>query len=262
MLRRYVVIALALLIAGAAPTATAATREVIDLPTRPGVTERFIFMPAEQPRAAVILFAGGHGGLQIDTDGGMAWGRGNFLVRTAPLFVARHLSAAIVDAPSDQGSPYFLAHFRQTPEHATDIAAVIAWLKAKTGLPVWLVGTSRGTESVAYAATHLPSGGPDGIVLTSTILRNNRGPSVPDLALDTLKIPALVVHHKQDGCRLCRYSDMPSLMSRLDPVPRHALITVEGGVSVGNPCETRAYHGYNGIEAEVVGRIAAWMAGN
>jgi hypothetical protein len=261
MLRRHVTAALLLLIALAQAQSIAAPREVVDIPTRPGVTQRFIFMPAEQARAAVILFAGGHGGLQIGNDGRIAWGRGNFLVRSAPLFVAQHLSVAIIDAPSDQGRPHFLTYFRQTREHAADIAAVIAWLKAKTSLPVWLIGTSRGTESVAYATTHLPGGGPDGIVLTSTILRNNRDASVPDLPLDTLKIPVLVVHHKQDGCRLCQFSDMPRLMSRLAPVPRHALIAVDGGESVGDPCEAQAYHGYNGIEADVVGRIAAWMLG-
>jgi hypothetical protein len=50
-------------------------------------------------------------------------------------------------------------------------------------------------------------------------------------------------------------------MSRLAPVPRHALIAVDGGESVGDPCEAMAYHGYNGIEADVVGRIAVWMSG-
>jgi hypothetical protein len=28
---------------------------------------------------------------------------------------------------------------------------------------------------------------------------------------------------------------------------------------VGNPCEARAYHGFNGLESEVVGKIAAWI---
>jgi hypothetical protein len=34
---------------------------------------------------------------------------------------------------------------------------------------------------------------------------------------------------------------------------------VEGGVSEGDPCEAFAYHGYNGIEREVVAKIAAWL---
>ena len=34
----------------------------------------------------------------------------------------------------------------------------------------------------------------------------------------------------------------------------------EGGITVGDPCEARAYHGFNGIEREVITRIAAWIA--
>jgi hypothetical protein len=30
-------------------------------------------------------------------------------------------------------------------------------------------------------------------------------------------------------------------------------------VNHGDPCEGRAYHGFNGIEREVVEKIAAWI---
>ena len=34
---------------------------------------------------------------------------------------------------------------------------------------------------------------------------------------------------------------------------------MSGGRSVGDECEAQAYHGYNGIEREVVDRIAGWI---
>ena len=34
---------------------------------------------------------------------------------------------------------------------------------------------------------------------------------------------------------------------------------MQGGTSVGDPCEARSHHGYNGIERDVVARIAAWI---
>ena len=37
------------------------------------------------------------------------------------------------------------------------------------------------------------------------------------------------------------------------------LIEMEGGVSVGRPCEAYAHHGFNGIEKATVDRIVAWM---
>ena len=33
----------------------------------------------------------------------------------------------------------------------------------------------------------------------------------------------------------------------------------DGGINVGDPCEARAHHGFNGIEADVVAKIAAWI---
>jgi len=237
-----------------------ATQRVVDIPTRPGVTQRFLFEAPPEPKAAVILFAGGHGGLQLDEAGAMRFGKGNFLVRSAPLFVAQQLAVAIIDAPSDRQSPPHLLGYRDTAEHAADIAAVIAWLRQTTQLPVWLVGTSRGTQSAAAAATRLRgSAGPNGIVLTSTLLVDRRDVPVTDMPVDTLQIPVLLVHHEQDGCRATLASDVPRLMAKLARVPKKELVTFRGGESHGDPCEARAYHGFNGIEKQVVERIAAWI---
>jgi hypothetical protein len=105
-------------------------------------------------------------------------------------------------------------------------------------------------------------GGPDGIVLTSTILADPRSTAVPEMNLEKLKIPVLVVHHEEDGCRLCRFSDIPRLMRRLAGLERKALFSFKGGSSVGNPCGGRAYHGYNGLEHDVVAKITAWITAN
>jgi len=150
----------------------AQTQRVVDIPTRTGVTQRMLVLAPGSPKAAVVLLAGGHGGLQISLNGSLKWGEGNFLVRTRQLFASNGLMVAVVDAPSDrQNSPY-LGGFRQKPEHVADIKAVIAWLKQQANIPVWLVGTSRGTQSAAFIATQLASadGGPESVVLTSTIL--------------------------------------------------------------------------------------------
>jgi hypothetical protein len=265
LLLRAALLALELLGVSACVSASTSSgdvaQRVVDVPTRPGVSQRFLFLSPREPRVTVVLFAGGHGGLQIAADGRVQWGGGNFLVRSRQLFVEHDLAVAIVDAPSDrQGSPSrFLTGFRQTPAHAADIKAVIAWLREHVEAPVWLIGTSRGTMSVGYLATQLTArDGPDGIVLTSTILADGDR-SVPAMELETLRIPVLVVHHEQDGCRFCLFRDMPALMHKLDAVPVKELIAVTGGESRGDPCEAFAFHGYNGIEREVVARIAGWI---
>ncbi|MDB5868812.1 MAG: hypothetical protein JWP96_1144, partial [Polaromonas sp.] len=143
-------------------------QKVVDIPTRPGVTQRMIVLSPAEPKAAVVLIPGGHGGLQVFSNGSMKWGEGNFLVRTRQLFADQGLLVAVIDAPSDRQAPPFLQGFRQKPEHVADIKAVIAWLRDTAKVPVWLVATSRGTQSAGYAATELTGAdGPDGIVLSS-----------------------------------------------------------------------------------------------
>jgi dienelactone hydrolase len=237
------------------------SQKVFDIPTRPGVTQRFVYLAPENPLASVILFAGGHGGLQIFPNGSFKWGESNFLVRTRQLFAKNGLSVAVVDAPSDRQSAPFLGGFRQTREHVADIKAVIAWLKQKANVPVWLIGTSMGTLSAAFIATQIgPSdGGPDGLVLTSTIVSFDRGRPVPAMPLQNITIPVLVVHHENDGCKLCAYAQIPSVMQKLSSTPKKELLTFKGGVTRGDPCEALAYHGFNGLENDVVARIAEWI---
>lgn len=245
---------------GAAVAHAETPSKVVDIPTRPGVTQRMVVLAPKEPKAAVVLLAGGHGGLQIRPDGSFGWGQGNFVVRTRESFAEQGLLVAVVDAPSDRLSEPYLSGFRQTPQHAADIQAVIAWIRAQAKVPVWLVGTSRGTQSAAWLATELTGAeGPDGIVLTSSILVDRRSRALPEMALAKIRVPVLVVHHEKDGCALCLFSDVPLLMDRLTGTPRKELAAFTGGTSQGDPCEARAYHGYNGIEREVVARIAGWM---
>jgi len=140
-----------LLLAALSQSNAQTAQKVVDIPTRPGVTQRMIVLAPPDPKAAVVLFPGGHGGLQVFANGSMKWGEGNFLVRTRQLFVDQGLLVVVVDAPSDRQSAPFLQGFRQKPEHAADVKAVIAWLRETAKVPVWLVGTSRGTQSVGYA---------------------------------------------------------------------------------------------------------------
>ncbi len=255
--------AMALLLIGvsASTGSTDAAQRVVDVPTRPGVIQRFLLLSPREPKAIVVLFAGDNGGLLIAADGQIQsnlWV--NFLVRSRQLFVEHDLAVAIVDGPSDRQGPHFLSGFRQTPAHAADIKAVIAWLREHVEAPVWLVGNSMGTLSVAYVATQLTGrDGPDGIVLTSTILRGAGFRPVPAMELETLRIPVLVVHHERDFCRFCLFRDIPALMQKLHAAPRKELIAITGGESRGDDCQAFAYHGYNGIERAVVARIAGWI---
>ena len=103
-------------------------------------------------------------------------------------------------------------------------------------------------------------GGPDGNVLTSTILRDNRGGDpVTNMDVASLRIPVLVVHHEKDACKLCPVSETDALMKKLNASPKADLMIVSGGTSRGDPCEAFAYHGFNSVEGSVVDAISTWM---
>ena len=219
-----------------------------------------LILSSTSPKAVVLLLAGGHGGLQIFPNGSMRWGEGNFLIRSRHLFADQGLMVAVIDAPSDRQSSPFLAGFRQSGEHVADIKAAIAWLRTTSGTPVWLVGTSRGTQSAAHAAIELPGAeGPDGVVLSATILSDKRSRPVPSMALDRIRVPVLVVHHERDGCAYCSFSDIPLLMAKLKDSPRQQLLSFTDGQNEGDPCEARSYHGFNGIESIAVQQVASWI---
>lgn len=234
--------------------------EVEDLPTRPDVTVRTAALHAMHPVAVVLLFAGGDGFLQLDADGLAQHLRGNFLVRSRARFVGAGLTTVVVDAPSDRQSAPYLSGFRERAEHVADIQALIAHWRARTGLPVWLVGTSRGTQSVAYAATQLQgAAAPDGIVLSSTIFADKHGRPVPRYALGKVGVPVLMVHHAHDECPVCNPGEAQTTLARFSQAPRKALLMIDGGISEGDPCEGAAHHGYNGVEDEAVAKIAEWI---
>ncbi len=239
-----------------------ATAKVVDIPSRQGVTQRILVLAPQDPKAVVILLAGGHGGLQITSGGKFGWGGGNFLVRSRQLFDDHGLLTVVVDAPSDrQYPPYLAGGFRTSREHVADLKAVIAWIRTEhPGLPVWLVGTSHGTQSTAYAATQLAGkDGPDGIVLTSTVIYDNRETPVSAMPLSQVTVPVLMVHHVQDGCSKCPYSEVPALLAKFTAAPKKELLPAKGGQTRGDPCEAWSHHGFNGIESQVVAQIADWI---
>ena len=72
-------------------------------------------------------------------------------------------------------------------------------------------------------------------------------------------MPVLVVHHKSDACVATLYEQVPALVDRLAASPRKALVAFDGGRDRGDPCEAFAYHGFNGLEPQVVDAIVNFM---
>jgi hypothetical protein len=121
-----------------------------------------------------------------------------------------------------------------------------------------------GTISAANAAARLKIGGPDGLVMTSSIVVQSRSvaPVQAVVALDQIAQPTLFLHNKDDACPLCDFGSVAGVMARLARAPKKELIAVSGGAPPqSDPCEALSRHGYIGIEDEVVGDIARWIKG-
>ncbi len=228
-----------------------------EIRTRPGVTQPFLVVrPSGSPVATVILFTGGDGVLGLGA-GGMESGANNFLVRNRQRFADRGFLVAVLDAPSDHATG--LGRFRASAEHAEDVKAVIAFLRGIAKVPLWLVGTSRGTVSAANAAARLQDGGADGLVLTSSLTEPHRE-SLHDVDLTAIRIPTLVVHNRSDQCGATPYRDAPVLLASLVNAPAKELVTFDGGDTPrSDPCEGLSYHGYLGLDGDVVAAIAEWI---
>lgn len=241
------------------PLAAQSQQEVREIPTRPGVTVRFIYARAENPVASAVLLQGGSGAIGIYPNGTTQ--SGGFLATGAERFARNGISVAVPDAPSDRRN---LQDFRATPEHAQDIAALMAFLRQQANVPVWAVGTSNGSLSAASAATTLKDKGPDGIVLTAAVTKRpvSQAHPVTDAPLGEVTVPVLLVHHKEDGCQVTPYAAMPDLLAALKSARKTELIGVEGGSPGSGPPCGGGHHQFLGIEDAVTNAIADWIRRN
>jgi len=198
---------------------------------------RAVLIKPNAPRASVILLPGGDGRIAAGDHGDINGLKGNQLVRTRQAYAARGLAVLVVDAntPLDGAVQYMAAIKR----------------------PVTVIGTSRGTIRAAQGI----AGGarPDALVLTSGLLsgESGSGQNVMSILGSPASLPrTLVIHHRQDSCRL-------TLPAGVEPfvkwsAGRARAVWVSGGVSEGDPCEARAYHGFNGLDGQIVGIAAGF----
>ena len=240
---------------------TTAQANLITLDTRLGVTQQILIEQPDNSKASLVLFAGGKGKLKLGSDKYKS--NGNFLIRTRQLFIDKGFTTILIDAPSDkQGKLGMLKGFRNTQEHVQDIEAVLDYIKTLNDKPIWLVGTSRGTESAGYAAVNL-NNKIDGLILTSSISKTNKnGTSIASLPLEKLTVPVLAIHHSQDACKTTRPSVVKDIKHKVHNSSRVEIKLFIGGDTPrsSNPCQARTYHGYFGLEAEVVDYIDSFIS--
>ena len=244
--------------------ASAGAQEIVTLQTRPGVTQSFYVgnMAKRKPEAVALLLVGGGGSIRLRQEGGeIKFATGNFLPRSRSAFIRNRVLPVILDAPSDQQPTGMSDNFRRGAEHTADVRAVLAEIsKRYPGLPVFVVGTSRGTISAANLAASLDRE-IAGVALTASMFYSggkNYQPVLVGFNWAAIKVPVLLVHHFDDACSATPYQEAERLSKR----SAFPLITVKGGKpNQSGVCEPLSAHGFYGMESQTVDAIAAWMLG-
>lgn len=205
----------------------AGAEEVVDLGGFFGGGRAVLNRPAGKARVGLVLLPGGDGYVGIGQDGAVAR-QGNWIVRTRGAYAGRGIASLLLDGGADPGQA--IAYMR-------NIAPKVV-----------VVAMSRGSLKVPSALAARP----DGIVLASSMLSQVRS-GIGDPALLP---PTLVIHHRQDSCRVTPAGDVEPFQAWAGP--RARTVWVDGGSSSGDPCQAQAYHGFIGREGNVVASITSF----
>ena len=241
-------------------------RGIADCATQPVSFLQQSYLLLEAPeianaKAVLLLFVGGGGKLRV-ADGQLNITANNFLLRSRHLFAAAGFHVATMDAASD-----FLAckgglrNRRDSGKYNKDMQAVVDDLRLRyPDLPLWLVGTSRGTNAAVQGAARIvPTIA--GLVLTSA-MTNPVTSTVFDAPLATITVPTLITAHERDACFVTPPVGAEYIRDALTGTTTVDIQKFSDGFPAlsSNPCDATTPHGYLGIEPKVVERITNWIS--
>jgi hypothetical protein len=262
----------------ASASAIARADPVVTISSRNHLIRAILLKPTGVPKGAVILFAGDNGRLDIQSDGTIRFLQQNFLVRARALFARAGYATLVPDLAKDmkQGEIGVVANYRGTEDYAEDIELMVRYMRSQGVGKVWTIGTSRGTLSVANYVwrswTPRERTDPDGQIYTSGFWKlSDDGFTIWSLAnhdARRLRLPTLLVVHKQDACPDTNPTDLlePFKMWLSGGGAAVSVMTFTGGKPPPpppspqpGPCDALSPHGFYGLDEEVVKRITGWI---
>lgn len=252
-----------------------AASEMVSLEVRQGVTQKLMVLePTASPRGVIVLYAGGHGTLDLGSFfgkpvvGNTSYAQ-NFLVRVRDKFVDNGFVTVLPDVPGDRKTMDY--RYRLGSEQITDAKALLSYLRNRyAAAPIWLTGTSASSLSVAHIASQLPDA-IDGVILTASVTRvpSNYGvyanfpQGTASANLHAVKVPVLVLSNSEDACYLSPPADSETIRSRLSNAVRVEVKYLSGGDPPrSDPCNALSRHGFLGVEADAVDSMLQFMAGS
>ncbi|QWD59595.1 alpha/beta hydrolase [Polynucleobacter sp. MWH-UH35A] len=224
--------------------------QVFDIPHNTEEPTRTLLIEVKKPKALVLLFPGGGGKAGI-SEVGFVKSRHTF-VRSIDLWGQYGIDAVLVDSPYDLGD-LRRGNLRGREDHLARVDEVVAFYKAKFGLPVWIFGHSMGSSTATYYANELAKskGKLSGIIIAGSIHTASLN--------DDVALPVLGIHHADDACAGTPVSATKRIIEGRPANYISKLEIIEGGISEGNVCDSFAYHGFNQIESEFIQRAAQFI---
>lgn len=225
-----------------------AQSQVFDVPHAGDAPTRTLLIPVKNPKAVVLLFAGGGGMLRLKEDGSTK--NQHTFVRSTSLWSEYQIDAVLVDTPYDLGD-LKRGDRRDRDDHLSRVSEVIEFYKKKFNLPLWMFGHSMGTSTVSNFANQIKTKSLAGIIIAGTVRTASLN--------DDVQLPVLAIHHINDQCLGTPFSASENIISSRSKNTISRLEIIEGGISEGNVCDSFAYHGFNQTEPELVKRAAQFI---
>ena len=190
-------------------------------------------------------------------------GRG-YVMRSALPLAENGYVAVVVAPPSDRPQGFGMSMDDRTSDwHMSDVRSIVEYAARKWAKPLFLLGHSMGAFSVSQAAVSIVDPRIHGVVLSATPAGRRTGGSVPEIPLYRVKIPVLILHHRDDACGSTPFSQARWLPAYFTGSPRVALLEVNGGApETPDPCDGQFhFHDHNGVEPEIAVALARWASG-
>ena len=87
-------------------------------------------------------------------------------------------------------------------------------------------------------------------------LYSSTGNQVLEYSLSKIRIPVVIAHHRKDSCSKTPPGNVEDLVDALKNAKILDVLWYEGGKPQGDECQAYHYHGFMGIELQVVNDIA------
>ena len=228
---------------------TVKTRENINLP----------FFLAKTPKASAVLllFEGGPGMPSLPVQQ-----RSGFMTKSLNLFVKQDFNVVLLQAPDDQRNFRGGMHpdYRETQEHLMDVEKIISWLETHVDLPIWLLGISLGTRSVANVVVKTTKTIKGIVLLSSSTNPPGHRKPVQNFPFQPLTIPVLAIAHNNDDCAGTPPFGAKQIVKKAVSSKRAIAQFFSGGKQVGqNPCRPMTHHTFFGLEQKVVAMVAKFI---